>query len=90
MVPRNDGADCFLGFRVLLPRNRLVGYILDCLRIPVALHREIDTHSGVRHEQAHVLVVVVPMTDLLHRPNHLERYPIDEQRAAYRRMTRKQ
>ena len=90
MVSCNDGADGFLRFRVLLPRNRLVGYILDRLRISVTLHREIDTHRGVRHEQAHVLVVVVPMPDLLHRPNHLERYPIDEQRAAYRRMAREQ
>jgi len=75
---------------VLLPCNRLVDDVLDRLGVTCPLHREIGGHGGVRHDQAHVLAVVVSMTDLLHRPSHLERHAIDEQCATYGRPPREQ
>ena len=64
---------------VVLARDRLVGHIFDRLGIAFPRHREIDGHGGKRHDQAHVLVVVVAVADLLHRPNHLEGHAIDQE-----------
>src|SRR4029077_14468205 len=45
---------------------------------------------GVRHDQAHILAVVVSMTHLLHRASHLKRHAIDEQCATYGWVSREQ
>ena len=37
---------------------------------------------AIRHDQPHVLVVVVAVAEALHRPNDLERHAIDQKSAA--------
>jgi len=90
MISRHDTAHGLLGLFVLLPRNRLVDDLLDRLGVACSLHREIGSHGGVRHDQAHILAVVVSMTHLLHRASHLKRHAIDEQCATYGWVSREQ